>query len=54
VKRLHISWDAQAADVPMQNGYVESVEGRMLGVLFNETLFTSVDHVRKKIAASFG
>jgi len=36
---------------PMQNGYVESFNGRMRDELLNETLFLSMDHARAQIAA---
>ena len=35
----------------MQNGYVESFNGRMRDELLNETLFLSLDHARLEIAA---
>jgi len=35
----------------MQNGYVESFNGRMRDELLNETLFLSLDHARVVIAA---
>ena len=36
---------------PMQNGYVESFNGRMRDELLNETLFLSMAHARVEIAA---
>ncbi len=36
---------------PTQNAFVESFNGRMRDDLLNETLFTSLAHVREKIAA---
>ena len=36
---------------PMQNGYVESFNGRMRDELLNETLFMSLAHARVEIAA---
>lgn len=36
---------------PMQNGYVESFNGRMRDELLNETLFLSMTHARVEIAA---
>ena len=36
---------------PMQNGYVESFNGRMRDELLDETLFFSMDHARVQIAA---
>ncbi len=35
----------------MQNGYVESFNGKMRDELLNEALFFSLDHARKTIAA---
>ncbi|BBD03666.1 putative transposase (plasmid) [Sphingobium sp. YG1] len=35
----------------MQNGYVESFNGRMRDELLNETLFLSLDHARVVISA---
>src|SRR3546814_14645610 len=35
----------------MQNGYVESFNGRMRDELLNETLFLDLDHARTVIAA---
>ena len=35
----------------MQNGNVESFDGRMRDELLNETLFLSIDHTRVEIAA---
>ena len=35
----------------MQNGFVESFNGRMRDELLNETLFMSMGHAREKIAA---
>ena len=34
----------------MQNGYVESFNGRMRDELLNESLFFSIDHARSAIA----
>ena len=36
---------------PIQNGYVESFNGRMRDELLNETLFLSMDHARVRISA---
>ncbi|MBY3328521.1 transposase, partial [Rhizobium laguerreae] len=35
---------------PMQNGYVESFNGRMRDELLNESLFFGLDHARSAIA----
>jgi putative transposase len=40
-----------AADKPMQNGFVESFNGRMRDELLNETLFFDLDDARAKLAA---
>lgn len=45
-----INWHYIAPGKPMQNGYVESFNGRMRDELLNETLFTSLDHAREAIA----
>jgi putative transposase len=34
----------------MQNGFVESFNGRMRDELLNESLFFSLDHARRKLA----
>ena len=44
-------WHYIAPGKPMQNGYVESFNGRMRDELLNETLFLSLDHARVVIAA---
>ncbi len=46
-----IDWHYIAPGKPMQNGYVESFNGRMRDELLNETLFTSMAHARATIAA---
>ena len=46
-----ITWHYIAPGRPMQNGYVESFNGRMRDELLNETLFLSLDHARAEIAA---
>lgn len=46
-----IEWHYTASGKPTQNAYVESFNGRMRDELLNETLFTSLDHAREKIAA---
>jgi putative transposase len=35
----------------MQNGYVESFNGKIRGELLNEAMFFSLDHARKAISA---
>ena len=46
-----VEWHYIAPGKPMQNGYVESFNGRMRDELLNETLFRSIDHARVQIAA---
>jgi putative transposase len=45
-----IEWHYIAPGRPMQNGFVESFNGRMRDELLNETLFRSLDHARSVIA----
>jgi len=40
-----------APDKPMQNGYVESFNGRMRDELLNEAQFMSHAHARVEVAA---
>jgi len=46
-----IEWHYTTPGKPTQNAFVESFNGRMRDELLNETLFTSLAHVREKIAA---
>ena len=46
-----IDWHYIAPGKPMQNGYVESFNGKMRDELLNETLFFSLDQARSIIAA---
>jgi len=46
-----IDWHYTAPGKPTQNAFVESFNGRMRDELLNETLFTSIAHVREKVAA---
>ncbi|PHP19180.1 IS3 family transposase [Sphingobium sp. IP1] len=48
---IGVEWHYIAPGKPMQNGYVESFNGRMRDELLNETLFLSLDHARVAIAA---
>ncbi len=48
---IGIEWHYIAPGRPMQNGYVESFNGRMRDELLNETLFMSLAHARVEIAA---
>jgi putative transposase len=46
-----IDWHYIAPGKPMQNGFVESFNGKMRDELLNEMLFFSLDHARSTIAA---
>ena len=46
-----IEWHYIAPGKPMQNGFVESFNGRMRDELLNETLFRNLAHARVAIAA---
>jgi transposase InsO family protein len=46
----HINWHYIAPGKPMQNGYVESFNGRMRDELLNESLFSSLNEARTIIA----
>jgi transposase InsO family protein len=50
-KNNGVEWHYIAPGKPMQNGFVESFNGRMRDELLNETLFLGLDHARKAIAA---
>jgi putative transposase len=45
-----IDWHFIAPGKPMQNGFVESFNGRMRDELLNETIFRDLDHARSVIA----
>ncbi len=45
-----VEWHYIAPGKPMQNGYVESFNGRMRDELLNESLFLGLDHARSAIA----
>ncbi|MBB6470562.1 transposase InsO family protein [Aminobacter lissarensis] len=49
-KDHEIKWHYIAPGKPMQNGYVESFNGRMRDELLNESLFFGLDHARSAIA----
>ena len=49
-KAQRIDWHYIMPGKPMQNGYVESFNGKMRDELLNETLFFSLDHARQAIA----
>jgi len=48
---IGVEWHYIQPGRPMQNGYVESFNGRMRDELLNETLFLSLAHARVEIAA---
>jgi putative transposase len=50
-KDHRIDWHYIAPGKPMQNGYVESFNGRMRDELLNESLFFGIGHARSAIAA---
>ena len=46
-----VDWHYIAPGKPMQNGYIESFNGRMRDELLNESLFFGLDHARTRISA---
>ncbi|MCP1835686.1 transposase InsO family protein [Bradyrhizobium sp. USDA 4532] len=50
-KETGIDWHFIAPGKPMQNGFVESFNGRMRDELLSETLFFGLDDARAKLAA---
>ncbi len=46
-----VNWHYIAPGKPMQNGFVESFNGRLRDECLNETLFTSLRHARIELAA---
>jgi len=46
-----IEWHCIAPGKPMQNGFVESFNGRMRDELLNETMFRNMAHARAVIRA---
>ena len=48
-----VDWHYIAPGRPMQNGYIESLNGRMRDELLNESLFIDLDQARKLISAWF-
>ncbi|WP_321177236.1 IS3 family transposase [Bradyrhizobium sp. USDA 3256] len=50
-KETGIDWHFIAPGKPMQNGFVESFNGRMRDELLNETLFFDLNDTRTKLAA---
>jgi putative transposase len=49
-KDHRVEWHYIAPGKPMQNGYIESFNGRMRDELLNESLFFGLDHARGAIA----
>ncbi|TJW40726.1 MAG: transposase, partial [Mesorhizobium sp.] len=49
-KDHRVEWHHIAPGKPMQNGYVESFNGRTRDELLNESLFFGLDHARGVIA----
>ncbi len=49
-KEHKVEWHSIAPGKPMQNGYIESFNGRMRDELLNESLFFGLDHARSTIA----
>jgi len=50
-KDHRVEWHYIAPGKPMQNGYIESFNGRMRDELLNESLFIDLDQARQLIAA---
>jgi transposase InsO family protein len=50
-KDYQVEWHYIAPGRPMQNGYIESFNGRMRDELLNESLFIDLDQARQIIAA---
>ena len=46
-----MEWHYIAPGKPMQNGFVESFNGKLRDECLNETLFTSMNHARAVLAA---
>lgn len=51
-QRTGIEWHYIAPGKPMQNGFIESFNGRFKDELLNEPLFSSQDMARQEIHAS--
>ena len=49
-KDHRVDWHYIAPGKPMQNGYIESFNGRMRDELLNESLFFGLDHARSAVA----
>jgi len=48
-QRTGIDWHYIAPGKPMQNGFIESFNGRLRDELLNETLFSSLEMARQEI-----
>ncbi|MER0240140.1 IS3 family transposase, partial [Fulvimarina sp. MAC8] len=48
--KMRIDWHYIAPGKPMQNGFIESFNGRLRDELLNETLFSSMTQARQKLA----
>lgn len=48
--RARVEWHYIAPGKPMQNGFIESFNGRLRDELLNETLFSSLTHARAALA----
>ena len=48
--KARIDWHYIAPGKPMQNGFIESFNGRLRDELLNETLFSSLAQAREKLA----
>ncbi|ATY32530.1 hypothetical protein CVN68_11555 [Sphingomonas psychrotolerans] len=46
MKLRQIEWDYIVRGKPQQNGFVESLNGRLRGECPNDTLFASLSHAR--------
>src|SRR5947207_6977086 len=49
-QEVHVEWHYIAPGKPQQNAFIESFNGRLRDELLNETLFTSLNHVREALA----
>jgi len=50
-QRTGVEWHYIAPGKPMQNGFLESFNGRLRDELLNETLFSTLGDAREKIRA---
>ena len=47
---MQVEWHYVAPGKPQQNAFIESFNGRLRDELLNETIFTSLAHVREVLA----